>query len=273
MLRCTFTSAVCLLLLAACSQAQDLPEYTCQRPSFPLVIDGKGDDAAWQQAALMSLVDVRYLSGNRYHPWATEVRLLWDDANLYALFVAQDPEVWSNLAQRDDPLWDEEVVELFCDPDADGLNYVEIEVNSRNTVVDLLVSKALRLGGKGFFEWNPALRTAVYVAGTLNDPTDVDQYWSTEIALPWQSLRSDILDAPGSRSLPPAPGDRWRFNFYRYERVHQNGVETEIQYSAWSPVGRVDFHVPERFGVVTFAPAATAVAPESWGAVKEETSR
>lgn len=265
-------AALLAISLAAPVCAQDLPEYACWRTATPPVIDGRGDDAAWQQAPAMHLVDVRFLSGDQYHSRPTEARMLWDADNLYVLLAATDPDVWSTLDQRDDPLWDQEVVEIFFDPDGDGLNYVEIEVNPINTIVDLVVSKPFRLGGTGHFEWSPTYTTATDVAGTANDASDQDESWSMELALPWSALRTDILDVPGDRSLPPAAGDQWRFNFYRYERLRSGGRPTgTIEYSAWSPVGRVDFHVPERFGVVTFEDAGTAVGPSSWGGVKGAT--
>lgn len=254
--------------------AQDLPEYTCRRTATAPVIDGGGDDAAWAAAEAVRLVDVRILAG-REHPHATEVRLTWDAEALYVLFTASDPDVWSTLSERDDPLYNEEVVELFLDPDGDGLNYAEIEINPLNTVFDLLVTKALGGGGQGRPEWSPeGLRSAVRVNGTLNAPGDADEGWVTEIALPWAALRSDLIDVPGDRPLPPDPGDRWRANLYRYERPRTAaGVASgDIEYSAWSPVGRVDFHVPERFGVVAFVGGDTAVDPVTWAAVKRESA-
>ena len=258
-----------LLLLSGLVQAQDLPTYTCWKTDLPPVIDGKGDDEVWRQTRAMELVDVRFLSGDRFPSRPTQVRMAWDDQAIYLLFTAEDPDVWSVMRNRDDHLWNEEVVEIFADPDGDGLNYAEIEVNSLGTVLDLLMSRPWKQGGTGDFSWNPAHEVAVHVEGSPNDPSDEDQYWSTEMALPWEAFRAGSLDVAGDRSLPPAPGDQWRFNFYRYERIRKNGEETEVEYSAWSPVGRVDFHVPERFGIVVFAQSGTAVEPATWGETKQ----
>lgn len=266
---CATTAAV--LAGALPGGAQDLPEYTCARVKAPPVIDGRGDDAAWQAAEAVSLVDVKFLSGDRRHSRPTQVQMVWDDDQLYVLFTATDPDVWSTLAQRDDPLWDQEVVEIFMDPNGDRANYVEIEVNPLNTIVDLLVTLPFRDGGEGMFGWSPEYTTATYVDGTVNDPGDTDASWSMELALPWALLREAPLDVLGERRAPPDPGDHWRINFYRYERLRDGGRETGvIEYSAWSPVGRVDFHVPERFGIVTFAGAVTAVEGVTWGGVKGE---
>jgi len=258
-----------ILLLSQSVTPQELPTYTCRYATSAPVVDGRGEDPAWQAAEAVSLVDVRYLSGDHPHSQATQVQMLWDDEQFYVLFVSQDPDVWSTLADRDDPLWDQEVVEVFFDPNGDEQNYVEIEVNPINTVVDLLVTKPFRDGGKAHFEWSPQFQTAVHVEGTANDPSDVDETWSMEMAAPWSIVNADLLDVPGPQSVPPKPGDEWRFNFYRYERIREAGVETGvIEYSAWSPVGEINFHRPDRFGIVVFAGPSTAIGAATWGHVK-----
>ncbi len=91
--------------LAGAAGAQELPLYTCWKAVQPIVVDGKGDDAAWQEATPLDLVDVRYLSGDRYHSRRTEVRMLWDARYFYFYFLAADPDVWSTYNQRDMQLY------------------------------------------------------------------------------------------------------------------------------------------------------------------------
>lgn len=262
-----------LMALAWAASAQELPLYTCWKTAQPLAVDGKDDEAAWQEAAPLDLADVRFLSGDRYHSRRTEARMLWDAQYLYFYFSAADPDVWSTYDQRDMQLYEEEVVEIFIDPDGDGQNYAEVELNPLNAVFDLLLSKPWSQSGKGYDTWNPSLLSAVQITGTLNNAADVDQGWSAEIALPWAGLASPLLDVPGSRNLPPQPGDEWRLNLYRYEQVRQNGTRNEVQASAWSPVGKVDFHVPERFGRVVFGSRLTAVEAQSWGQLKSAAAK
>ena len=235
-----------LALLTASPAQGELPTYTCVK------------------TAAAAMVDVSDLSGRRQHAHPTQVRMLWDEEQLYVLFIATDPDAWSTLADRDDRLWNEEVVEFYADPDGDGANCVEIEVNPLNTVVDLLLSKPWGQNGRGYFDWSPQFATAVHVEGTTNDPSDRDQYRSVEMALPWSIFASDMLDVAGGRQLPPRPGDEWRCNFYRYEPLRTGAVE----YSAWSPVGEIDLHRPDRFGTVVFAEASTQVMQLTWGTVK-----
>lgn len=258
--------AAMTLLWTLSAVAQDVPEYTCWKTADPIVIDGLGDDAAWEQAPAVSMWDVSYIDDPRPHSQPTEVRMLWDDDNLYFYFLATDPDVWSVLTERDANLWEDEVVEIFFDPMGEQMDYAEFEVNPLNTVLDLLVTRSP--SRKSYFNWNAEVYTATHVEGTINNHEDTDQYWSMEMALPWEGLINDISDVVGTRSLPPQNGDMWRFNFYRYERLRENGKESKIEYSAWSPTGAINFHMPERFGNVYFMDSSTAVEGSSWGEVK-----
>lgn len=258
------------LSAAVFAHAQDLPTYSCVRAASPPLIDGDGTDAAWAAAPYLELFDVEDLQRERRHSRQTRAKMLWDDAGLYFLFEMQDADVWSTMSNRDDQIWQEEVVEIFIDPDGDGLNYAEVEVNPLNVVFDLLLSRPWADNGRGFNQWNPDFERAVGIDGTLNDPTDTDGGWTVEVALPWEALGTDIRDVMNGLPLPPRPGDAWRLNLYRFERLRaaDTGAVTASEASAWSTVGVTDFHRPDRFGTVSFEAAPTAVGDASWGQLK-----
>lgn len=262
-----------LLLTAVAARAQEVSTYDCVRTSTAPIIDGDGGDSAWARAPGLHLVDVEDLTGQRQHSRPTMAKILWDDDHLYFLFEMVDADVWSTFRDRDDQIWQQEVVEIFIDPDGDGLDYAEIEVNPLNTVFDLLLSRPWADGGRGFARWNPDFASAVRVDGTVNDPDDVDRGWTVEVALPWAALATDIRDVMNGQSLPPQVGDRWRLNLYRWERLRRGTVVTGEEPSAWSPVGEVDFHRPDRFGWLTFVDVPTAVEAEPWSRVKSEAVR
>ncbi len=159
----------------------------------------------------------------------TTVRAAWDADELRVLVHAQDRDPWATITQRDGPLWEEEVVELFLDPVGDGECYFEFEVNPLGTVLDLVLRRN-RSGYAKNFAWNcDGLRTVV---------TKSAGAWTAEFGIPFRSLVAE----------PPQPGARWRANFCRIDRPP--GREREL--SAWSPTGGRSFHVPERFGVLEF---------------------
>ena len=172
-----------------------LPFYTCRRATSPITVDGALDEPAWQHAESMHLVETVTGDATRY---PTEVRALWDDTFLYVGFRAEDPDIWGTYTNRDDPLWDEEVVEVFLDDDCDEWSFLEFEVSPNNVVVDLA---CFRRGDKSheLFCWDcPDLQTAVQVDGVVNSRTGTDRGWTTEIAI---SLRPVHDRAP--HSAPP----------------------------------------------------------------------
>ncbi len=258
------------LLAAVAVGGQELPSYNCWKTAVPPQIDGEASDTAWTLAESSELFDVEDADRQRRHSRPTQVKMLWDEGHLYFLFTMVDADVWSTFSNRDDQLWQEEVVEIFIDPDGDGLDYAEIEVNPLNAVFDLLLSAPWGDGGRGFAQWNPEFTSAVGIQGTLNDGSDEDQGWTVEIALPWEALGTDIRNVMNGRALPPASGDSWRLNLYRFERLREDGAVTVAEASAWSTVGVNDFHRPDRFGQLVFgeAPENTAIEPTSWGAIK-----
>ena len=84
---------------------------------------------------------------------ATSFRALWTSAGLAVRFDVTDASPWHTLTQRDERLWNEEVVELFLDVGSTGRSYAEVEWNPVNAVVDLWVDRAENRFDK---DWNVA---------------------------------------------------------------------------------------------------------------------
>jgi hypothetical protein len=215
------------------------PVYTCYRAAKPIVVDGQLDDPSWQKAPVVELA----LADTGGRPkQRTTARLLWDDDYLYVAFYCEDTDIWGTTTERDQDIYNQEVVEVFIDDDCDDYSYIEIEVSPLNAVLDLFV---LNRGGhmRGLWDWDSeGLRTAVIVEG---DPSrrggEGDRFWTVEMAIPM----ADFMTAP---NLPPQPGDVWHFNLYRIDRAAWGD-----EYSAWSPPGIINYHTPQRFGRLVFS--------------------
>ncbi len=160
---------------------------------------------------------------------ATWFKTAWNERELRVVFHAGDIDPWATLTQRDAPLYQEEVVEIFLDPVGDLASYFEIEVNPLNAVCDLVLRKT-RSGYRKDFAWN--------CEGLVTRVTQQPGSWTTEISIPFAGI------APGA----PVPGTSWRSNFFRIDRPKNSPREL----SAWSPTGRENFHVPQRFGWLDF---------------------
>jgi len=221
--------------------------YEIRRAPAPVTADGNLAKPVWGSAVAAELVVVDS-GGKPKQP--TTVRMLYDDRCLYAAFQCRDTEVWGSHRLRDDPLWEQEVVEVFLCPSRNLHYYFEIEVNPHNVVCDLFVLRqppqARRpsdaRGINPMKQWDcRELRTAVKVHGELDARDGSALGWDVEMAIPFLSL-------PGAPNVPPKPGDAWLGNLYRIDRARDGD-----EYSALSPTGVVDYHVPERFAELRFA--------------------
>ena len=144
--------------------------------------------------------------------YATTFRALWDRDALFLRFDAVDDSPWSTMTQRDDRLWEEEVVEIFLDLDGSGTNYAELEISPANVVCDLRMVHGAP-NQEGDIAWNMASKPS----------------------------------AAGLR-LPPDPGDAWRFNTFRIKRPHGPAEpDRDVVFAAWSDPGQPSFHATAAF--------------------------
>lgn len=230
--------------------------YTCHRAGSAIKVDGKLDDAAWSKADWTdAFVDIEGNAKPR-PAYKTRVKMLWDGDYFYFAADLEEPHVWATLTKRDSVIFHDNDFEIFIDPEGDTLNYYELEINALNTVWDLQLGKPYRHGGKANNGWDATgLKTAVSIAGTINNPNDKDRGWSVEMALPWK----DLTGSPRPL-LAPKSGDRWRVNFSRVEWQHQiaEGKYQKVKGRSednwvWSPQGEINMHIPEKWGFVQFA--------------------
>ncbi|MFO7617898.1 MAG: sugar-binding protein [Bacteroidales bacterium] len=267
-------AVVVLLVSAACSleTAKREPKglfpkpnpkgYVCYRPALPLTIDGVLAEEEWAFAPWTDeFVDIEGDAKPKPR-FSTRVKMLWDDQYLYIAAEMEEPHLWATLKMRDTVIFYDHDFEVFIDPDGDTHQYYELEVNALGTAWDLLLIKPYRDGGPPVNGWDIAgLRVGISLAGTLNDPSDLDAGWSVELALPL-----DILKECAPVGRLPAPGDQWRINFSRVEwrMVVENGnYRKEINPETgkpfpednwvWSPQGAINMHMPEMWGYLQFS--------------------
>jgi Carbohydrate family 9 binding domain-like len=237
--------------------------YLCHRSSGPIHIDGKLDEAAWQQAPWTDdFVDIEGDAKPKPR-FRTRAKMLWDDRYFYVAAELEEPHVWGTLTEHDSVIFHDNDFEVFIDPDGDNHEYYEFEINALNTSWDLLLPRPYKDDGKAVNSWEiPGLKTAVNIRGTLNDPTDIDQGWTVELAFPWK-----VLGELAYRPAPPRDGDQWRVNLSRVEWRHEIAggkyrkvPDTKEDNWVWSPQGVVNMHRPETWGYVQFTTAKAGEA-------------
>jgi hypothetical protein len=248
---------------------RDVPEITVTKlaKGDTIVVDGKGDDKGWGGAASTGpFVDVGTGQPNSSFPVNGTAKVAWDDQAMYVLFDVKDPDIvggFTDKSQGDDrwtaggqpKLWTKDTVEIMIDPDGDGdaKDYYEIQVNPQNKLFkSQFDTKQQPMGGPngpfGHEDWEPKIKSAVVVRGTVDKKDDKDDGYSVEIAVPWAGLAK-------AKQVPPKHGDTWRMNFYA---MKDNGGPS------WSPIlGQGNFHTAHRFGRVTWVEAGKPLPGEA----------
>jgi len=261
---------------AASKQPSAQTVYVCQKTDEKIRVDGVLDEDAWRRASPMRFVGIVDESAP---PFFSEAKMLWDDKYLYAGYYFEEPDIrayWgideSDCSEqiRDaflgargrpkDGAWSylectimriDRFAKLFIDPDGDGDNYVEFQINPLNVRFDSWYKQGFADGqweNRERFpsvEWKcPGLLSATRVYGSVNAPHDVDKGWSLEIAIPWTSL------APFTKgACPPVSGDVWGGHLGRVYRDRTGGAN---EYWVWPFLGVCNCHLPDRYGKVVF---------------------
>ena len=253
--------------------------YAAAKCSQELVIDGKLDEACWQNATRTNrFVDL--ISGSpTIHD--TRAAILWDATCLYIAFWVEEPLVVAKFKHRDAPIYRDNDIEVFI---AGKDSYYEFEMNAYGTIYEALFiwqdayerdgyDKIPGLGrsdpgveafdGVGFknhfrgkrvacLAWDlPNLQAAVHVDGTLNQRRDRDRGWTAELAFPWKGM--ETLAKGDGRALPPRVGDVWRIDLFRFNQYKEASPAKDSGGWAVGKHGVWDSHVPEIFPYVSLS--------------------
>lgn len=170
--------------------------------------------------------------GKERSKWTTTVKAVWDATHLYLNFSCEDDRIYSDFTRRDEPLYEQEVIEVFAAPFDLDL-YYEFNVSPKDVVFDSLIRYA-----DGSHHGDPSWDCVGLQSAVTWKNQRYSGDWEAFLAIPWVGLEV----------LPPRRGDRWAVNFYRIKR---QGTD---EFSCWSPTltDPANFHVPERFGVLWF---------------------
>lgn len=271
-----------LLLLGSMSvratEERKLPlSHIAYRTGGTLNLDGRLDEPCWEAAPWTdNFIDIEGIIEPLFR---TRAKILWDDNFLYIGAELEEPHLWATYAEHESVIFHENNFEIFIDPNGDTHNYYELEINALGTKWDLLLTKPYKNGGIPINSWEIlGLDYGIYLAGTLNNPNDIDSLWSIEIAMPWKVL----TEAAKPRRVPLS-GEKWRINFSRvewqiepFEGGYRKIINPETgqpypEYNwVWSPQGLIDMHYPERWGYVQFSDIVSGKGTEEFIADADE---
>lgn len=169
----------------------------------------------------------------------TRALVCWNEQALHLRFDCDDPDPWGTLSRRDEPIYREEVVEVFLAQGAETpRSYFEFEVSPHGVLFDAVIHNphARRSDMEIVTSWDCAgIRWAAGIGGGAKT-------WWAALAIPWAGI-SDSREPPRT----------WRGNLYRIERPRGGDAE----FSCWSPtlISPPEFHAPHRFGVIELVEA------------------
>ena len=209
---------VFILILGRTVQAQDVfpppenpPVLEASRTDSELRIDGHLDEADWEKALPVSGFTQEEPEQGAAPSFDTEVRVLFDDKNLYIAAICFDSEGSDGIRvqdlRRDFDFFENDVFGVSLDPFNDGRNAIIFQVNPYGVLRDLQVTD----GNDFNIDWD-----ATYEART----TIKEDRWIAEIAIPWNVLRYSQEQ------------NTWGINFVR-------GIRRLGEFSGWSLWPRV----------------------------------
>jgi len=183
-----------------------------------IIIDGKLNESDWAQCMPAKNFMQCYPEQEKTATFDTEVKILYDEKNVYFGAICHNPgnKIFVQDLRRDFLYGNNELFGIFLDPFRDVQNPVpSFLVTPYGTQRDLLIYDDRIYD----LNWDAVWQANSFIA---------DSFWSTEIAIPWSTLRY------------PSDSTTWGINFNR-------NIRSLYQVTGWSAwpvaytVGRIAY--------------------------------
>lgn len=245
-MRITIRAFAFFFLLICTASAQEKPAkeavYMVARLKKPMAIDANWDKKEWKN---VTPLDITLIMGDnpKFKP-ATQVKMMYDDENIYVIFHVRDQFVSIMERQLNGPVHLDAAVEFFLSPDEQFPGkYINLETNGGG-VPHFAFHEAQGTRGVNF---KPEDLQKIPIATSL--PKVVEKEitgpvtWTLEYRIPLEVLRSYTT------VTQPKPGVTWKGNFYK--------TATNTSNPHWITWAFVDlptpsFHQPGFFGILKF---------------------
>jgi len=187
-----------------------------RRTNEKIRVDGKADEAVWKIADPVSDFWEKWPNDKDRAKRRTEVRMAYDDQNIYFMVIAYDTNKYViQTLKRDNGIFDSDGFSIALDPVNQRTNGFLFSVNPYNVQTEDLVSAGS--SGDLNFSWDNKWLSATERHETC---------WTAEIAIPFKTLRYE------------AGKTTWGINFLRSDLKNN-------QYSSWT-------HMPVNFPFYDF---------------------
>lgn len=190
----------------------------------------------WESASWLELKDVT--SGAIVGKKA-KAKILWSEQYLYVLFDVEDDHIWGTYRNNDDPICDEEVVEVFIAfGDQVPQSYLELQFSPNGVKFDAKVENPTGSRHDKGFEVDKSWDSNLIFKQQINAKEDYGTYkagrWLTQVKIPSVEIGADELKS----------GDKLRGNLFRIDGYpKQNSFQTLEPNKESIP----NFHTPKKF--------------------------
>ena len=191
-------------------------------PEATPTLDGKLSDTAWKTAPTLHL---QPLGGKelQVHSFA---KVLRDNESLYIAMRCEEPMMAErhvlHMDHDDGEIWTTDSVEIFLAPDTMPGQYIQLMVNPKNSLADLLATPAKK---KHDYSYESKTELHCY---------EGEDFWSVELKIPLSALAN-----PKKISAD-----------FAHSRTHKSNPSL-TRYHAWSPFSR-SYGDMENFGTLLF---------------------
>lgn len=233
--------------------ADSKPVYIVEAAVETPALEGNWRRAAWRRANTLEAThflphSTEGLPDSGHRPVA-QARVLYDEKGLYVHFRVKDKYVRSIATEYRGRVWEDAAVEFFVQPKLHR-GYFNFETNCGGT---MLLSYHEHPEYKGPVRRKPGgvpweLASSVVIHHSMPEVVDPeiaeDVVWQNEYFIPFELLEAYV------GPLGDLAGREWRANFYKIAETNSHP-----HFASWSPILEgVNFHSPEFFGVIRFAP-------------------
>lgn len=202
---------------------------------FP--ISGDTTSANWRSTKWI-LLPQRSSAGQHYK---TRIKLLYSATGLYFLYYCEDKKLTATMQSDFLDLWNEDVIEVFLQPDKHNAAYLEYELSPLNYELPIIIfNEKGRLNSWQPFHYDADRKTRhiTTIQGGEKKPNAVAESWIAEFFIPY-SLMKPVLQKN------PVSGTTWKGNLYR--------IDYDAGEALWSwQINSGNFHEFEKFGNFQF---------------------
>ena len=200
-------------------------------------ISGDGASPNWERT---SWVNIPQRNSND-QGYQTRVKLLYSENGIYFLYSCADKKLTNTMNKDFLDLWNEDVIEVFLQPDSSVASYFEYELSPLNYELPISIfNEKGKLNSWIPFHYDGSRKTRheTAIAGGQGSPHSPVSGWKAEAFIPYKLMKPVL-------PCTPVSGTIWKGNLYRID--YDNG-ETLFSWQLTSG----NFHEYEKFGSFLF---------------------